>query len=68
MPLFEYHCPDCDSDFDELRKHSDRDEQIACPDCKSRRPARKVSLFSSSGMSAGSSGGGCGSPYPGRFT
>jgi len=67
MPLFEYHCPDCGAEFDELRKHSDRDEQIACPECKSRRPTRKVSSFAASGLSGGG-GGGCSSPYPGRFT
>jgi len=64
MPLFEYHCPDCQHDFDELRKHSERDDTIICPNCKSRRPERKVSLFSSAG---GSSGGGC-SSYGGKFT
>ena len=52
-------------EFDELRKHSERDEQIACPECKSRRPSRKVSTFAAAGVSGG---GGCSSPYPGRFT
>ncbi|HDH58047.1 MAG TPA: zinc ribbon domain-containing protein, partial [Bacteroidetes bacterium] len=26
MPIFEYHCPDCQEDFEELRSSSDRDE------------------------------------------
>lgn len=50
MPIFEYHCPDCQKDFEELRSHSERDKPLPCPRCGSPRPQRKISLFASGGM------------------
>ncbi|TKJ37600.1 hypothetical protein CEE37_13890 [candidate division LCP-89 bacterium B3_LCP] len=55
MPIFEYHCPDCRTDFEELRTLAKRDDIAVCPNCKSRRTERKVSTFSASGF--GNSGG-----------
>jgi len=56
MPIFEYHCPDCREDFEELRPHNERDEPIPCPKCSSRRPERRISLFASGlGAAIGSS-------------
>jgi putative FmdB family regulatory protein len=63
MPIFEFHCPDCQHDFDELRSSSQRDEAAVCPQCKSRRPSRKVSTFATAGFDynfGSSCGGGSG--------
>jgi putative FmdB family regulatory protein len=64
MPLFEYHCDNCDETFEVIRRASDEDE-VTCPKCDSK--ARKqLSWFAmgSSGSrgcapgSGGSWGGG----------
>ncbi|MFH1862446.1 MAG: zinc ribbon domain-containing protein [bacterium] len=52
MPIFEYHCPDCQEDFEELRTLSDRDRELPCPRCGSLRPQRRVSLFASASSAA----------------
>jgi putative FmdB family regulatory protein len=48
MPIFEYQCPDCGEEFEEIRRHAERDEPIPCPKCSGRRPQRQISLFASS--------------------
>jgi putative FmdB family regulatory protein len=65
MPLYEYHCDACDSEFEKRRAIKDADAPIECPECESAEVTRKVSLFiamtrSDSGKaSLGASGGGC---------
>lgn len=41
MPLYEYHCADCDKDFEVLACYAGRDH-VHCPDCEAHL-ARKVS-------------------------
>ncbi|RJP75392.1 MAG: zinc ribbon domain-containing protein [Candidatus Zixiibacteriota bacterium] len=53
MPIFEYRCPDCQQEFDEIRPFADRDEPVSCPHCGSRRSERKISLFGTTGWSSG---------------
>jgi putative FmdB family regulatory protein len=68
MPLYEYHCSDCEKDFEEFRSLENRDAPAKCPACGGEKPQRKLSLFSSSwGSHFGAVGGGssCGS---GGFT
>lgn len=65
MPMFEYRCPDCQKDFEEFRPLADRDNLIPCPNCGSRRPTRKLSLFAATGDSANLSSSSCSS---GGFT
>ncbi len=45
MPLYEYACLDCRSQFDALRSINDADQPIACPDCESMHTSRRLSLF-----------------------
>jgi putative FmdB family regulatory protein len=49
MPLYDYHCTDCDTDF-EVRKHmAEIDNPAHCPVCNSletRRVIRTVQVFS----------------------
>ena len=33
MPLFEYKCPKCDHEFEELRRSDDRDLPAKCEKC-----------------------------------
>jgi putative FmdB family regulatory protein len=44
MPIFEYRCSSCGSDFDLLVRS---DTTIACPDCGSRKVDKKLSTFAS---------------------
>ena len=45
MPLYEYACLDCSTQFDALRSFKDADASIACPDCEGQETSRMLSLF-----------------------
>ena len=45
MPLYEYCCPDCLTEFDVLRSMSKADTPVACPECECTGPRRKLSRF-----------------------
>ncbi len=60
MPLYEYVCDDCSTQFEVLRSASDT-EEVTCPECDA--PARKIlSLFATGTVGAGgcATGGGGG--------
>ncbi|RIK69300.1 MAG: zinc ribbon domain-containing protein [Planctomycetota bacterium] len=65
MPLYEFHCAACDSDFEELVRTSEDAVSVGCIHCGSPRVTRKFSTFSArSGTTAPSPAplpmGGCG--------
>jgi putative FmdB family regulatory protein len=45
MPLYEYICLDCRTQFDILRSMKDADAPIACQDCLGENTSRMLSLF-----------------------
>jgi len=45
MPLFEFHCPACGKDFDELVQLTDDISAVACPACGGTTVERKLSVF-----------------------
>jgi len=49
MPLYEYRCPDCGTEFDALRDMSKADMSIECPKCGNEGARRLISLFSAVG-------------------
>ncbi len=58
MPMYEYECKACGSDFDMLRSMSQSDDDITCLHCGSPKILRKLSLFAShskDGLSASAS-------------
>lgn len=67
MPIFEFRCKSCDSQFERLVRSTD-EGTVACPSCESEQVSRLFSTFASKGgkEAAGvgaaprSSGGGCG--------
>lgn len=66
MPLYEYHCDDCECKFEVLRSFSRADEPVSCLECQGSHTSRAISLFSavSKGGDGGESsrsltGGGC---------
>jgi putative FmdB family regulatory protein len=65
MPIYEYVCEDCQTQFEKLVLN--KQQEIACPKCASKKNTIQLSVFSAStnGASAKSStsfsggGGGC---------
>ncbi len=45
MPLYEYTCLDCRTQFDALRSIKEADAPIACQDCQGEDTSRMLSLF-----------------------
>lgn len=65
MPLYEYHCDNCDNEFEMRRPIKESSAPTRCPECESDEVSRKLSLFvafgkSDAGSAPLSSGGGCG--------
>ena len=48
MPIYEYHCPKCESKFELLRSMSKMDDAANCPKCEgsSERILSRFSAFS----------------------
>lgn len=68
MPIYEYHCPDCEARFEKLMSLSRAHEQPPCPKCSGGRTQKQLSTFAavrgaSNGFEpssgASSSGGKC---------
>ena len=53
MPLYDYQCQQCVNGFTELRRSSEMDTQIDCPECGSRETIRSISSFSVGGSVSG---------------
>ncbi|MFQ5854616.1 MAG: zinc ribbon domain-containing protein [Anaerolineae bacterium] len=66
MPIYEYHCPDCDTTFEQRRMFSQADDPLSCPQCESPNTERLLSRFmisvdrgNGSATAASMEGGGC---------
>ena len=59
MPLYEYRCKACGRTFEQLRRMSEADRGVECPECRSEEVQRMLSTFAT---------GGCGPSVGGRFT
>lgn len=63
MPIYEYACQDCKTEFELIRRFQDADAGLNCTSCDSENIKRRISLFnaSSGGRSITSSNscGGC---------
>jgi len=58
MPIFEYHCTECDEDFEVLIFGN---EEVSCPTCKGNKIKKLLSAFShkSDGEFSSSHGSSC---------
>lgn len=63
MPIYEYRCQKCGKVYEQVRRMSDADRDLECPECRSKKVERLLSAFSTGGGST--PGGGCG-PSRGR--
>ncbi|MBR9975351.1 MAG: zinc ribbon domain-containing protein [Bacteroidetes bacterium] len=48
MPIFEYKCNDCGSQYDVLHKGAENPDIVICPSCESRSAVKKFSSFAAS--------------------
>ncbi len=46
MPMFEYRCGDCGTDFEELVLSRSAESSVTCPNCGSGEVQKKISSFS----------------------
>jgi putative FmdB family regulatory protein len=72
MPIYEYICEDCKEHFEKIVIN--KQQEISCPKCSSKKAAIQLSVFARAGTGSGSSspsggfsgggdgccGGGCG--------
>jgi putative FmdB family regulatory protein len=69
MPIYEYKCEGCGKDYEQIRRMSEADSNLECPECQSRSVKRQLSSFAAhSGGSAPQAvpAGGCGMGACGR--
>lgn len=66
MPIYEYICDDCKAQFEKIVIN--KQQEIACPKCSSKKATIQLSVFATGGSGSGSSspsggfsggGGGC---------
>ncbi len=49
MPIFEYRCNDCATEFEVLQRVSDADTPPKCPSCGALAPTKRFSAFATAG-------------------
>lgn len=62
MPLYEFECPKCQEDFEELVRNAEAVKEVACPKCGHHKVKKKLSTFASKisgGASTALSGAAC---------
>ncbi len=55
MPIYEYYCPDCHTEFEKLVRLSEANATPNCPECGEKHAQKKISAFATSGVSSGGS-------------
>lgn len=50
MPIFEYECHECTTQFEVLRRASDVDALPKCPQCGAQNPTKRFSAFATAGL------------------
>ena len=60
MPIYEYHCKQCEVDFEYL---IEGDDQPVCPKCETKKVERQLSVIASPQGGSGSQS--CGTPLAG---
>ncbi len=56
MPLYEYQCRTCGTNFEMLRRIQDSDRDVQCPECDSDEVQQVLSTFATGGCSTSRSG------------
>lgn len=50
MPLYEYHGPDCNTEFEKLVRLSEANAAPDCPECGEKHAQQKLSAFAMRGV------------------
>jgi len=53
MPMYEYRCRECGATYEQLRRMSDADRDLECPQCRSEEIERLLSVFATAGCGTG---------------
>jgi putative FmdB family regulatory protein len=56
MPIFEFECLECGSEFEKLVLRRNETQKVSCPSCGSTKVEEKFSSFASSVRGGGTSG------------
>lgn len=59
MPVYEYRCLECNTDYDVFHKSTTSSEDITCPECHSAKTTKKLSVFAASVPQGSSDFGSC---------
>ncbi len=62
MPIFEYQCDDCGTEFEKLIRRTSDEAELACPKCGEKHLQQMFSTFAakaSGPTAAAPQGGGC---------
>ncbi|MFP6868736.1 MAG: zinc ribbon domain-containing protein [Nitrospinota bacterium] len=65
MPMYEFICAECESDFEKIVPSADVAGDVECPACASRKVHKKLSLF---GVGSAKASYNPGSSYTGGFS
>ena len=49
MPIFEYHCNDCGTEFEVLERSNNTDKPAECPSCGTHDTKKRFSAFATAG-------------------
>lgn len=49
MPIYEYQCKTCETNFEILQRSKDPDNHPKCPDCGKQNTKKRLSSFSAKG-------------------
>lgn len=49
MPIFEYHCNDCGTEFEVLERSRDANKSPKCPSCGAHDAKKRFSAFATTG-------------------
>ncbi len=49
MPIFEYHCKTCETNFEVLQRTNDVKAIPKCPDCGNQKTKKRLSSFTTKG-------------------
>lgn len=57
MPIYEYRCESCGKVYEQIRRVSEADRDLECPECLSKRVQRLISAFAAGGCTRTPGGG-----------
>ncbi len=49
MPIFEYQCKTCETNFEVLQRTNDDNKSPKCPDCGTQNTKKRLSAFAAKG-------------------